>query len=91
MKAPDFESSGLHRRLTFDLVDRPEAHRVYLFPGGDKITLAGVVGVKVSKHGGHMVETMDGTVHVIPWGWISLSFPAEASVCPEEEKRGDDE
>lgn len=83
MKTPDYETSGCHRSLTF----RPsptESKRVYLFPGGDRIEIEGVIEARVSPHGNHQLTTVDGTVHVISWGWLSLSLPAESRVTPKE-------
>lgn len=83
MKPPTYETSGGHRKLTY-VPPVPERSRVYLFPGGDRIEIEGVVRAQASRHGNHQLTTLDGTVHVIPWGWISLSFPVEAQATPQE-------
>lgn len=85
LKPPYYESRGHHRTLTY----RPDHHefkRVYTFPGGDVIEIENVVKASVSRHGNHQLVTADGAVHVIPWGWICLTFPESAKVTPEEVK-----
>ena len=86
MKKADYEHAGNHRRLTYVTREKPEKKRVYLFPGGDTVTIENVVEAKASRHGNHQLTTTTGEVHVIPWGWICLTFPAEAQVVPEEVK-----
>lgn len=83
MKTPEYESSGHHRKLTYKM-KTPEKKRVYLFPGGDRVEIENVIESRASRHGNHQLTTSDGTVVVIPWGWISLTFPAEARVTPSE-------
>lgn len=84
MKTPDYESMGGHRKLTYITKDKPETKRVYIFPSGDRIEIENVIEARASRHGNHNLTTSDGTVHVIPWGWICLTFPAEAKVTPKE-------
>lgn len=57
---------------------------MYLFPGGDRIEIENVIEARASRHGNHQLTTSDGAVHVIPWGWICLTFPTEAKVVPVE-------
>jgi len=83
MREPTYEHAGRHRALTFDTRSKPESRRVYTFPGGDKIVVEDVIECRVSRHGNHKLVTLDGTVHVVPWGWICVSYPLEANVTPE--------
>lgn len=84
MKTPDYEFSGQHRKLTYDCKAKPETKRVYIFPGGDRIEVEGVVVARASRHGNHSLTLVDGTVTVVSWGWLTLTFPAESSVTPKE-------
>lgn len=87
IKRPFFEAGGKYRALNFKLSkERPEAKRVYTFPGGDVIELENVIEVEASRHGNHAVKTTDGMTHIVPSGWLCLTFPTEARVAPEQEK-----
>lgn len=84
MKTPDYEFSGQHRKLTYDCTKTPETKRVYLFPGGDRIEIEGVVIARASRHGNHSLTLVDGTVTVVAWGWLTLTLPGESQVAPKE-------
>jgi hypothetical protein len=84
MNTYDYEASGQHRKLTYDCTKTPETKRVYLFPGGDRIEIEGVVIARASRHGNHSLTLADGTVTVVAWGWLTLTFPGASQVAPKE-------
>ena len=83
MKTPDYEFSGRERKLTY-LMTTPEAKRVYLFPGGDRIEIENVIEARASRHGNHQLTTLDGTVVIVRDGWLTLTFPTPSKVTPKE-------
>lgn len=83
MKTPNYESIGRERKLTY-LCKTPETKRVYIFPDGDCIEVENVIEARASRHGNHQLTTADGTTVVVRDGWLTLTFPTEAKVAPQE-------
>jgi hypothetical protein len=84
MKPAQYASAGTHRRLSFN-GPVPETKRVYLFPGGDTVTLENATRTEVSAHGNHM-NFHGETITVVPFGWLALSYPAASNDAPLQAK-----
>jgi hypothetical protein len=55
-----------------------ESYRTYYFPEGEIITLIDVVELKVSpESGNHRLKCEDGTLHIIPTGWLHIKIVAD--------------
>lgn len=54
-----------------------EKSRIYVFPGGDTITLTNVVELIVRPSNSHRLKTGDGKLHIIPSGWIHIEIDAD--------------
>jgi hypothetical protein len=53
-----------------------ESVREYTFPGGDVVRIEDVARIAVSDSGTHRIETKNGQKHIVPTGWIHITFNA---------------
>lgn len=53
-----------------------ESFREYTFPGGDVVRIEEVARIAVSDSGTHRIETKNGQKHIVPTGWIHITFSA---------------
>lgn len=81
-----YSAEGRFCRLTF-LYETPETERTYVFPGGDVVTVKGVKEARATAHGFHHLTLDDGSVRIVPSGWIELKLP-DKGPTPEQFKRG---
>ena len=54
-----------------------EKKRIYTFTNDQKVVLEDVTELKVSNSGNHRLKTADGSLHVIPNGWIHIEIKGE--------------
>ncbi len=50
-----------------------EDERTYYFPNG-KVELQNVMELLVRPSGTHRLKTKDGTMHIIPTGWLHIAI-----------------
>ena len=61
-----------------ELLSPGESVREYTFPGGDVVRIEEIVRIAVSVNGTHRLETKSGQKHIVPPGWIHITFNAES-------------
>jgi hypothetical protein len=61
----------LNGPVTVETMSEPEKSRTYVFPGGEKVTINGVIQIN-TRPDGHAMLSADGRKHEVPSGWIHL-------------------
>ena len=54
-----------------------EKTRLYVFPNNQKIRIDYIRELKVSDSGNHRIITLDGKLHIIPFGWLHIEIESE--------------
>lgn len=53
-----------------------EKSRTYIFPGGNRVTVEGVVTLCVRPSGTHRLQTQNGKKVIVAAGWLAIEVDA---------------